>query len=46
MAEREDRRESYPDEDAFQVAGHDADSGVGLQDGFAEQAIVQEEGLE
>lgn len=32
-------RESHP---AFQFAGHDADPpGVGLQDGFAEQAIVQ-----
>ena len=27
---------------AFQVAGHDADPGVDLQDGFAERASVQE----
>lgn len=34
-------RESHP-RGAFQVAGHDVDSEVDLQDGFAEQAIVQE----
>ncbi len=44
MAERGEQpsRESHPREGAFQVAGHDADRGVDLWDGFAEQAIVQE----
>lgn len=34
-------RESHPGA-AFQVADHDADPGVDLQDGFAERVIVQE----
>lgn len=41
MAERGEERSRES-----QVAGHDADFGVDLQDGFAEQAIVQEKGLQ
>ena len=48
MVERGDQRGrgSYPREDAFLVAAHDADSGFDLPDGFAEQVIVQEEDLQ
>ena len=48
MAERGEQRsrESHQGGGALQVAGHDADCGVDLQDGFAEQVIVQEEALQ